>query len=388
MERRRPAQLGARQPGLNQITGQVNHLYRLSDVTSAITGEHYTRDFPNVDIFPPRLSFPTVNTGAGGGGGSHHGYASSSRFKDDVSLLNGNHALKFGANFNYLPDIGIMNGNEHFATLTFFDDPSVILSNSNGRYPQGFQTPGIVRTWQQANPVLRGLAPRRTAVHDVVPGRLARDAAPDAEPGHPLRRRFQLLRSAALREQRDAAGARRRSAIRHGAMPKTPIKDISPRVGFAYDLSGDGRRVLRGGYGLYFDQFNINGGNVSDITSQNRRPLNVLATLTNTAIGVGQLATYRFGIDPLPAQPTEANTLPLGATGQWTRRLHGSAQPPGAHRLCPRAGDQHQLSVDYTHIMGRNEFRTLNINPIVNGTRVLAPDVRGGSSAAPTTSTP
>ena len=36
----------------------------------------------------------------------------------------------------------------------------------------------------------------------------------------------------------------------YGGSPKTPLKDISPRIGFAYDLSGDGRRVLRGGYGL------------------------------------------------------------------------------------------------------------------------------------------
>jgi hypothetical protein len=27
----------------------------------------------------------------------------------------------------------------------------VIFNNTNGRYPQGFQTPGIVRQWQQAN---------------------------------------------------------------------------------------------------------------------------------------------------------------------------------------------------------------------------------------------
>ena len=56
--------------GLNQLTGHMNHNDRFSDVYSVITGEHYTRDFPNVNIFPPRLSFPTVNTGAGGTGGS------------------------------------------------------------------------------------------------------------------------------------------------------------------------------------------------------------------------------------------------------------------------------------------------------------------------------
>ena len=139
--------------GLNQITGQVNHLYRLSDIVSAVTGEHYRRDFPNVPLFPPRLSFPSVNTGAGGAGGSLTD-AYVIQFKDEVSLLKGQQTLKFGVNYNNLPRLGLANANEHFATLAFFDDPSVILNNSNGRYPQGFRTPGIVRQWQQANTVL------------------------------------------------------------------------------------------------------------------------------------------------------------------------------------------------------------------------------------------
>src|SRR5688572_2297971 len=138
--------------GLNQITTQVNHLYRLSDIVSSITGEHYRRDFPNVPLFPARLAFPSVNTGAGGAGGSLTD-AYVLQFKDEMSLLVGQQTLKFGVNYNNLPRLGLKNANEHFATLTFFDDPSVILSNSV-RYPQGFQTPGIVRQWQQANTVL------------------------------------------------------------------------------------------------------------------------------------------------------------------------------------------------------------------------------------------
>jgi outer membrane receptor protein involved in Fe transport len=34
--------------------------------------------------------------------------------------------------------------------------------------------------------------------------------------------------------------------------------NISPRLGFAWDLHGDGRSVLRGGYGIYFDQSFLN----------------------------------------------------------------------------------------------------------------------------------
>src|SRR5206468_3181785 len=37
-------------------------------------------------------------------------------------------------------------------------------------------------------------------------------------------------------------------------LPKNDNLDISPRVGFSYDLLGNGRFVLRGGYGLYFGQ--------------------------------------------------------------------------------------------------------------------------------------
>ena len=115
--------------------------------------------------------------------------------------------------------------------------------------------------------------------------------------------------------------------------------------------------MLRGGYGLYFDQYNTAAA-AGDITAQERRPLNALATLTNTAIGVGQLATYRFGIDPLPPQPTEGNTLPLGSQGQW---IDPDMTDPRTHQA--HIGYAHELaanttlSVDYTHVEGRNEKR-------------------------------
>ena len=35
-------------------------------------------------------------------------------------------------------------------------------------------------------------------------------------------------------------------------LPHDDNKDFSPRVGFAYDLTGKGQHVLRGGFGLYY----------------------------------------------------------------------------------------------------------------------------------------
>ena len=360
--------------GLNQITTQVNHMYRLSDIVSSVTGEHYRRDFPNVPLFPARLAFPSVNTGAGGAGGSLTD-AYVLQFKDEMSMLIGQQTLKFGVNYNNLPRLGLKNANEHFATLTFFDDPSVIVNNSNGRYPQGFQTPGIVRQWQQANTVLSD---------DVVYGAQQfaawfQDdwrATPRLTLNLGVRYDIDLnfydqrnYRNNATRQVLEAIGSP------YGGVPETPTRNVSPRVGFAYDLSGDGRRVVRGGYGLYFDQANTGG--YGDVVSQNKRPMNVLATRTNTAIGVGELAAFRLGLDPIPATPTESDTLPRGSTGEWL--AHDLADP---YNHQAHIGYAHQLAantsvaVDYTHVEGRNEFRRLNLNPIVAGQRVLAPQFR------------
>jgi hypothetical protein len=362
--------------GLNQVTFQANRLYRLSDVTSNITGLHYTRDFPRVNVFPTRLSFPTVNTGAGGAGGTFTN-THLIQFRDDVSLLAGAHAVKFGANVNLMPNFGLVNGNEHFPTLTFFDDPSVILSNSNGRYPQGFNTPGIVRQWQQANGgAMNGTGSMGDNRHNQRQFMtwFQDDWRTSSKLTLNMGVRWDLdVNYWDLTHNRQNAAMLLLTAIGnpYGAVPKTPMKDISPRVGLAYDFKGDGRRVLRGGYGLYFDQYNMNTG---DIMFQAHYPLNALATLVNTTYGVGQLATYRFGIDPIPAQPTQGASLPPGAGGQL---LAPDIVNPSSHVVHVGAqviAANTTVSLDYTRSMGRHEFRNLNINPLVNGQRVLAPD--------------
>jgi carboxypeptidase family protein len=373
--------------GLNQITVQANNVDYLADVWSRATGEHYTRDFPNVNFFSPRLSFPSVTTGAGGDAGTMAN-RSVYQFKDDVSLLQGNHGLKFGVNFNYLYHLGILNGNEHYATFTFFDDPSVIFNNTNGRYPQGFRTPGIARQWQQANGgALNGQGYWADTINNV--RQLSTWFQDDWRFGTRLTLNlgvrydvdFNLMdeenfETNATRQALEAIGNP------YGGYPKTPKKDVSPRVGFAYDLRGDGRRIVRGGYGIYFDQYNTAAA-AGDITSQARRPLNALATLTNTAIGVGQLATFRLGVDPAPPQPTEGNRLPLGSQGQW---IDVNMVDPRTHQA--HIGYAHELvasttvSVDYTHVEGRNEKRQTNINPIINGRRRLADDFQRVFGAA------
>ena len=366
---------------LNQLVVQMNSLQRLSDTTSEITGESYMVNFPNTKLFPLRLAFPSVNTGAGGQAGSITD-TQLYQIKDEVSMQTGTHSVKFGVNYNFLKDIGLLNGNALYGVFTFFHDPSVIASNSNGLYPQGFQTPGVIRQWEQANTVL---ADSLLNAHQIatwlqddwrITDRLTLNLGVryDIDLNFYDQPHYEMN---ATRLALEAIGSP------YAKLPKTPMGSISPRLGFAYDLSGDGRRVLRGGGGVYGDQLNITGGNISDIYSQNKRPLNVLATRTNTAIGVGQLSTFRFGVDPNPPVPSESNSLPLGATGQW---LDPDISNP--YNIQGHIGYAHQfgaatsLNVDYTHVEGHNEFRTINVNPIVGGRRVLEPDFLRAFGAA------
>ncbi len=47
----------------------------------------------------------------------------------------------------------------------------------------------------------------------------------------------------------------------HGVLPSlvpTDFNGISPRIGFAYDVTGQGKLLIRGGYGIFFDAVNAN----------------------------------------------------------------------------------------------------------------------------------
>ena len=44
----------------------------------------------------------------------------------------------------------------------------------------------------------------------------------------------------------------------YGAVAKDDKNNFSPRIGFAWDVRGNARSVLRGGYGIYYDQSFLN----------------------------------------------------------------------------------------------------------------------------------
>jgi hypothetical protein len=96
-----------------------------------------------------------------------------------------------------------------------------------------------------------------------------------------------------------------------GGIPKglvnTPNKNFGPRIGFAYDLTGQGKTVVRGGFGIMFDR--IQGNDMYN--GATNTPFDASPTVHNVALsnpGFNLLTGNTISAADLPV-------LPVGITG-------------------------------------------------------------------------
>jgi hypothetical protein len=122
---------------------------------------------------------------------------------------------------------------------------------------------------------------------------------------------------------------------------KTPTFNLSPRLGFAWDATGDGRTALRGGYGLYFDT------NVQQ---------NLIVTVTNPPV------TPRL-IVPRPSFPVPSFAASVSNS---IRPVQWDLVSPRVHvwnlNLQRELGSSTALSLGYAGSRGRALLRNSDVN--------------------------
>ena len=295
------------------------------------------------------------------------------QFRDDLSITHGKHAFKTGVDFVWEPQLGGFFEFNPTLEIDFQDLPSKITSD-RVTYPQGFSTPGAVigmsNTAGDPNFDLPGGA-KMFGLYFQDDWKLRRNFTLNL--GLRWDKDFNLIGTNAQAKNRTYLALKGIGSPFAGSLPHDDNKDFSPRIGFAWDVTGSGKHVVRGGYGLYFGQTFLN---IPLFMIQQIHATLFAVTLSISSGGPGdatadfvpgtgiRLSNWRFGIDPLPVNPPPPTQLPPGSTGRLmdpNYRNPYSQQWNTGYSYSFNASNV--IEIDYVHGLALHESKTININP-------------------------
>ncbi len=300
------------------------------------------------------------------------------QFRDDLTYNRGNHGFKFGGDFTYVPTLGGLFAFNSAPEYDFSFNADEIALNP-GQFPQGFNTtqvlPGPITCAAVgiANCTAADLAGMGVVFEVLLsggdPSFNLRDGAKQfafyAQDDWKITPRFTLNIGVRYdvdigfvdQNHADENRAFRALQIIGSPFAQQSVKDdknnFSPRIGFAWDIRGNARSVLRAGYGIYFDQSFLN---VPLFAVQQANP-EIYATFLNDGNNLSLSS-------PPPAIPRPLNNPLSGTRG---RMLDPFFESPYTQQwnigYAQELGRNMALEFDYIHILGLHEFSSLDINP-------------------------
>ena len=323
------------------------------------------------------------------------------QFRDDFSHSISKHTLRMGIDFIYEPQVGGFFENNPTPEFDFFATASTMLSNKT-LYPTGFSSPGAVQasTGTSGDPSFN-LSPEMLGLYFEDDWR----ATPRLLLNLGIRYdrdidTYGIAKQANSRTHQEIVAASKTNFATvpttqtpptgvgytpslgylggdYTGLPKNDNLDLSPRIGFAYDVYGDGRFVLHGGYGLYFGQsfeniplFMIQQANAKVFANTYSISCagptdTTCASPANLVPGTNiLLSKYRYGVDPAPVIPPAGPNLAAGSTG---RIMDPGFRNPYTQQI--NAGFQYAVmrsgvvEMEYVQARGLHEDKTVNINP-------------------------
>jgi hypothetical protein len=332
------------------------------------------------------------------------------QFADNFTWTHGTHNFKFGANWIYFAKMGGYFYSQLGYTLNFWDDPVCIAAGacpngSGGVYPQGISTPGAVSEillnggsgstaqppwsslglyfqddWKVSPRLTLNLGLRWDANADFLQPQLGNSLTTSNKGIWDLR---QVMANPNFPTSDPGAQTIEQLVGNTSNLQRTTSdwKEFQPRVGFAWDITGTGKHLLRGGYGIARDQifqnitlwsiqqsqptiyqavFDVSGSTAPGVLDNHGNPCSPSGAQVNPC-------TFQLGTTPLPTPQPATTDLAFGALPRITSP---SITDPWSQQFgigyAWQINNDYAFSADYVHILGTHEERVINQNPYIS----------------------
>ena len=352
----------------------LNSILPHNAVNQFTFGFQYWNNLIDSKISEPLVTFPGPTEFGTNTNVPQQSFQRKWQFKDDVSKTFGKHTLKAGADFIWNPVEGGFFKFSSTLEIDFAAKASDILA-APATYPQGFSTAGLITGMTIANgdPYFL-VATKQLGLYFQDDYKVSRRLTLNL--GIRWDKDFNTFGSSLIAKSRTYQElVALNSPISNPYVSKVlgdDNKNISPRFGFAYDVTGAGKHVIRGGYGLYFGNSfqNIPLFMEQQANSTIFQQLFTLNAPTDIVPGTGiMLGNWRYGVDPMPTIAAPSSQLLPGSVG---RLMDPNYRNPVTEEF--NLGYSWALNhnsvfeVEYVHVLGLHENKTMNMDQKVPDT--------------------